>query len=319
MKVTIIIPYFGKFPPSFSLFLKSCGCNKNYNWIILTDNADNYDYPVNVKKLNISFNKLRENIQKKFNYKLYLNNPYKLCDFKVAYGYIFADLLKDSDWWGFSDCDLVYGNLDNLLCRDIFSYYDKIFTTGHISLFRNTSNVNECFMSEYNGLNYAKHVFTSPKIFGFDEMVINDMFLQNNLRVYTEDLSANISVYYYKYRLVKRDYNLKRYITEDYTPARYIWENGELKRNYYSEDDGRNVENKFAYIHFQQRPLYLYNKDTDKFEFLPSYIKGEGTKQKVKFINMKLLIHTFSNRVKYKIKRHLSFLFHGRFTRGNYL
>lgn len=319
MRISIIIPYFGKFPPSFSLFLRSCACNPDYNWIILTDNEDAYNFPVNVKRINITFNELQQKIQKKFDYKLCLKNPYKLCDFKVAYGYIFSDLLGNSDWWGFSDCDLVYGNLSDFLTKDIYNYYDKIFTTGHIALFRNNSKVNKCFMSNYKGMNYAEHVFTSPKIFGFDEMIINELFLQNDLKIYTEDLSANISVYYYKYHLVKRNYNLKRYMTEDYTPAHYEWENGKLKRNYFSEDDGRNVENEFAYIHFQQRSLHIYNQDASKFEFLPNYINGEGIRKKAKFIDIKLVFHTFFNRMRYKIKRQLSFWFHGKFIRGNYL
>lgn len=319
MKVSIIIPYLGKFPPSFPLFLKSCEFNNDYNWILLTDNTDNYSFPVNVNRINITFEELRQLIQKKFDYKLCLKDPYKLCDFKVAYGYIFSDLLKDSDWWGFSDCDLVYGKLSDFLTEDIFSYYDKIFTTGHIALFKNNLKVNRCFMDDYEGINYAKHVFTSPKIFGFDEMIINELFLQNGLKIYTEDLSANISVYYYKYRLVKRNFNLKRYMTEDYTPAHYEWKNGKLKRNYFSEDDGRNIENEFAYIHFQQRPLYIYNQDASKFEFLPNCINGEEVRKKVKFMDMKLVFHTFANRIRYKVKRRLSFLFHGRFTRGNYL
>lgn len=320
MKISIIIPYFGKFPSTFSLFLRSCKYNSNYNWIILTDNNSEYNYPKNVKCINVTFTELQQIFQKKFHYNLSLEAPYKLCDYKVAYGYIFSNLLKDSDWWGYSDCDLIYGNLDKLINKDVFKHYDKIFTVGHLSFFRNAPDINQCFMKPYKGINYAKHVFTNPKIFGFDEMVINDIFLENGLKVYTEDLSANISVYYYKYHLVKRNFNLRRYMTEDYTPAKYVWENGDLKRSYFSEDDGRNIVNNFLYIHFQQRAMRIYNENDSKFEFFPSYIKGVEKKVRVrKNINVKLLLHTFSNRIRYKIKRYLSFIFHGKFTRGNYL
>lgn len=319
MKISIVIPYFGKFPPSFDLFLKSCKYNSDYNWIILTDNTDNYNYPNNVEVIKTSFEKLRRIIQKKFDYKLCLKDPYKLCDFKVAYGYIFSDLLKDCDWWGFSDCDLVYGNLSNFLNKDLFNYYDKIFTTGHISFFRNNKKVNRCFMNKYENINYAKHVFTSQKIYGFDEMVINEMFLQDGLKIYTEDVSANVSVYYYRYHLVKRNYNLKRYITEDYTPAKYIWDNGKLTRIYFSEDDGRRVENEFAYIHFQQRSLRIIGKSSTKYEFFPNFIISDRSQKTLNIISLNLLKHTFLNRLRYRIKRKLSFIFHGKFTRGNYL
>ena len=36
-KVTFIIPYFGKLPNYFDLFLKSCKYNGGYRWIVFTD------------------------------------------------------------------------------------------------------------------------------------------------------------------------------------------------------------------------------------------------------------------------------------------
>ena len=35
-KCIFIIPYFGKFNEYFTLFLKSCKNNKEFNWLILT-------------------------------------------------------------------------------------------------------------------------------------------------------------------------------------------------------------------------------------------------------------------------------------------
>ncbi|HFI0095249.1 TPA: DUF6625 family protein [Streptococcus suis] len=32
---TFVIPYFGSFPNYFPLFLKSCGYNRDYSWIIV--------------------------------------------------------------------------------------------------------------------------------------------------------------------------------------------------------------------------------------------------------------------------------------------
>lgn len=55
MKKTIIIPYYGKFPDFFQLFLNSCKWNKGFNWLIFTDNEDKYIYPDNVKKNKIIF------------------------------------------------------------------------------------------------------------------------------------------------------------------------------------------------------------------------------------------------------------------------
>lgn len=43
-----ILPYYGKFPNYFQLFLNSCGSNPEYDWLIFTDDHTAYDYPDNV-------------------------------------------------------------------------------------------------------------------------------------------------------------------------------------------------------------------------------------------------------------------------------
>ena len=40
-----------------------------------------------------------------------LDRPYKLCDFKPAYGFIFGEYLKEYDYWGHCDIDIVWGDL----------------------------------------------------------------------------------------------------------------------------------------------------------------------------------------------------------------
>ena len=50
-----IICYFGDFPNYFPLFLKSCEYNREFEWLIITDNKAEYDYPINVRKVNMSF------------------------------------------------------------------------------------------------------------------------------------------------------------------------------------------------------------------------------------------------------------------------
>lgn len=328
MKKTIVIPYFGKFPAHFKLFLRSCEYNSGYNWLIFTDNQEHYNYPSNVRKISMSFNDLRKLIQKKFKFQIRLKVPYKLCDFKPAYGYIFSDWLNDSDWWGYSDCDLIYGNLDRVIGQDVFETYDKIFTTGHLAFYRNTSSVNKCFMKAYYNIDYAKRVFTNKRIYAFDENIINELFLLNNLKIYTDDLSANPSVYYYHFRLIKRVYNIKRYLTEDYVPSIYIWNSGNMYRYYYSDDDGRLTKNEFAYMHFQQRNMSLKGNESDFALIKPNclmMLNNEDRNSIAKLwhfrherLDLNLLKLTFLNRIRYKIKRNLSFIFHGKFTRSTF-
>lgn len=59
-KICFIIPYFGNFKNYFQLFLNSCRLNSDINWLIITDNKDEYDYPKNVKRIELGFNDLRK-------------------------------------------------------------------------------------------------------------------------------------------------------------------------------------------------------------------------------------------------------------------
>ena len=45
MKIAIIVPYFGKMPNYFQLFLNSCASNKKFDWLIFSDDKAKYDYP----------------------------------------------------------------------------------------------------------------------------------------------------------------------------------------------------------------------------------------------------------------------------------
>lgn len=67
-KCCFIIPYFGKLPNYFPVFLKSCKENLEFNWLLLTDDKSSYDYPPNFEVIYINF----EELKKKFNQSLIL-------------------------------------------------------------------------------------------------------------------------------------------------------------------------------------------------------------------------------------------------------
>jgi hypothetical protein len=130
-KVTFIIPYFGKLPNYFDLFLKSCEFNKDYSWIVFTDDTSLRKWPSNVLQVVMSFDELKKKIQSKFEFEIKITEPHKLCDYKPAYGYIFEEYLKESDYWGHCDIDTVLGNLDAFLEELFCQEFDKLFCLGH--------------------------------------------------------------------------------------------------------------------------------------------------------------------------------------------
>ena len=94
-KCVFILPYFGKFNNYFPLFLKSCEKNPTYNWLIFTDCKEKYNYPENVDVVDMTLQELKKKAEDKFGFQISMETPYKLCDYKPAYGEIFSKEFLD--------------------------------------------------------------------------------------------------------------------------------------------------------------------------------------------------------------------------------
>ena len=92
--IAYIIPYFGKLPEMFDLWLKSCALNPTIDWLLFTNDKTEHQYPNNVKVTYMTFTELVSKIQSKFPFKILVPSPYRLCDYKVAYGHIFEEELN---------------------------------------------------------------------------------------------------------------------------------------------------------------------------------------------------------------------------------
>ena len=168
-RIAIILPYFGKLPDYFGLFLNSCKENPTIDWYLFTDDRRTYAFPSNVYVEYMSFSDLKSFFQEKFDFDICLNTPYKLCDYKPAYGYIFSDLIKDYDFWGYCDLDLLWGNIRKFLPDGEIIKYDKVGHLGHLALYQNAQEVNTIFMAEIEGRHRYKEVFSCEGSCVFDE------------------------------------------------------------------------------------------------------------------------------------------------------
>lgn len=169
-KIAFIVPYFGKFNNYFQLWLESCKYNSDIDWFIYTDDNGKYAFPRNVHVQYITFEQIKNKIQTLFDFPIVLDNPYKLCDYKPIYGELFQNDIKDFDFWGHCDTDLIWGNIRNFVSDDILNKYDKLFSHGHMVLYRNTKKINSLYRSlpPLNGYDY-KVVYSTSDNLGFDE------------------------------------------------------------------------------------------------------------------------------------------------------
>ena len=91
-RILFICPYFGNLPIAhMKLWLLSCELNPTIDWLILTDDhTQELSFPSNVKVIYTTLDEIKQQAQKLFDFPIYLDRPYKLCDYKPAYCYIFS-------------------------------------------------------------------------------------------------------------------------------------------------------------------------------------------------------------------------------------
>lgn len=274
-KCCFIVPYFGKLPNYFELFAKTCAFNVDYQWLIFTDDQEVYKVPNNVKIIHMKFSDLKKQIQNKFNFKICLEQPYKLCDYKPAYGYIFEEYLSNYKFWGHCDLDILIGNLNKFITEDMLNAYDKIFCLGHMVLYKNTKENNRVFMQLLNGQNIHKKIYQTEKNCIFDETYggrenINEIFLYTDKKVYMKDLSLNFNINHTKFIRTVFNYKTMQFENEKYKKAVYIWKKGSILRMYKNKKELQIEE--YPYVHFQQRNMKFDRSilDLNEFKIVPN-------------------------------------------------
>lgn len=275
-KVVLILPYFGKLPNYFDLFLYSCSKNINIDFHIYTDQDINCKYN-NVKYTKMSFEELNELSFDKLGVKI--SSPYKLCDFKPTYGKLFENFIDNYEFWGYCDCDLLFGNLDILLKEELLNKYDKILSDGHLTIYRNNDKINNLYTKELKEIINFKDIVQINEPCFFDEIMFPIICKKNEIKTYINKvIYADILPKYFDLKMPQN--NLKNQI--------FMYDDGKLTR---LEDD-----KEYIYIHLQKRKMVI-----DKnFNFNQKiYIYPNIFANKVN--------HTKTLRIKYSLKYYINY------------
>lgn len=251
--IIFIVPYYGTFPSWFQLWLNSCRQNPTIDWMVITDIlTEKYSLPPNVKIVNYSFEELSRYIQQKYSdLKIELSSPYKLCDFRPAYGEIFCEYIVNYDYWGYCDVDLIWGNIRSFLTDDLLSKnYDKLFSLGHCTLYRNLPENNQTYRSIIPNIINYRQVFSSPKHFAFDERRgIVSIYKYLNKRTY--DVIHCYDVEFRKYKFQPSSSMLHYYPELRKRIGVFRWNFGTVEYIYLEQEEIKKKE--FMYVHFQKR------------------------------------------------------------------
>lgn len=104
-------------------------------------------------------------------------------DFRPALGYLYAEEIKDFDFWGHTDFDVVYGRVEHFWPDALLGQYDAVsdhthYFAGPWSLYRNVPAVSEAFLTN----DEWSRVMRSEEAMGWSEFGFADTMKASGLR-----------------------------------------------------------------------------------------------------------------------------------------
>ena len=115
--------------------------------LICAEKPPRSSLPANVKHVPMTGEEIWRRIEKSTQIKLEQRPGHKLCDFRPFFGLAFEDRLREYEFWGFCDIDLMFGDLEKffdeqtLASLDVFSAHANQFV-GHCTFLRNRKDIN---------------------------------------------------------------------------------------------------------------------------------------------------------------------------------
>lgn len=229
--IAILTCWYGKYPWYLPYFIHSCKYNPSIDFFIITDNEDSIrNKPENVKIIFMTIDEIKQKAERKLKFAINIDYPYKLCDIKPAYGYLFSELIVGYDFWGHADIDIIYGNIREFITDELLKNYDVIssrhdYVTGSFCLFRNSENINKLFT---NSKDYKK-VFGNHEHYCFDECNFLFSELENGKSIF--DFPERIQSMTYVVKKAAEENRINAFfdfMIIEGVPGRIKWLNGRI-------------------------------------------------------------------------------------------
>jgi len=168
--IALIIPYFGALPEWFPYFVESVSHSPILDVLLFTDARVGTELPANVKVHSCSLTEFDALASRALSIPVSLKAPFKICDFKPAFGEIFQEHIREYGFWAFGDLDLIYGDVESFLVpllqdHDVISCR-KEWISGSLCILRNCKEVNSLYTRSPDW----KRAFLASDYKMFDEM-----------------------------------------------------------------------------------------------------------------------------------------------------
>ncbi len=272
--IKILIPYFGKLPEWADLYFETLRRNSEIHFIFYTDcDIESYRSITNITFNEISFETYLDNARKVLGIEFDPADAYKLCDLRPLYPILHFDEIKDADFYGWTDLDILFGDIRKFYTDEILSKFDVFSTheirmSGHFSLFRNTKRNRRLYLKIYDW----RSKLAQPNFVGMDEHGITNALRMTLFDKLREKFGWHINNWLTQ--RIKKIKVRKLYMVEQYTtPFISIpWIDGTINSEqpdlwYYKNGtitNSRNKQRAFMYLHFMNFKSSKYRLDSTK-------------------------------------------------------
>lgn len=243
-----MVCYFGKLPNYSRLVMRSAATNPSIDWFIFGDTPPDYDLPANVQFLPLTMPELQQIMEDACDTPVRIDQPIDLTRLKPTYGLCFTKRLVDYDFWGHVDLDMIYGDLRKFLPPELLEDYLRVHVRGHLSLYRNTTEVNRLFMLQAPGAPDYREILANRDRTQFDEWPgIWKIFRYHQIPQYHAEVIADIKPPNWNY--------ITRFEAEElpnHPHQVFYWHGGKTFQAYYHREGGL-FDHEVAYVHFQKR------------------------------------------------------------------
>ena len=260
--IGIIMTWFGPLPDYFPVWLKGAESNSTIDFLCFTDHAFESSSP-NIHLHLTTMEKEIARISEATGEEINIKNSYKFCDLRPFFGLGYQEYLRNYEFWGYCDIDMVFGNLREFITDDKLDKYDRFYEFGYLSLFRNNETMNHLYDLP-GGIYTRDAIFRSPVKVNCEEHFGTYRICEiNHIKWYREKDFADFFVHYSSYLLNQRsNHELQTFYWEDGHVFLAYWELGKVKTE------------EVAFLHWQKRKPILSDKffSTGSFFLTPTRI-----------------------------------------------
>lgn len=266
MKIALFTPYFGPqgatLPNYYEYWQKSAAANQKIDFYIPTNlEVDGYKKYDNIHYIKMTAEEFWEKIQEILNFPISCDY-YKTGEYRMFFGIIFKDLLKDYDYWGMTEFDMIYGDILSFIGQYLEDGADVIGETAPFRIIKNTDRLNHMPFADLKDFKYpltldralgSKYCWYFSEIYG-----MNVRYFQAGIKIiHINDFYGDISSKYKYLECI----GMKGMWG-------FGWKDGKLI-GYNNLNDQKD----FLAIHIQKRKIDIHDiYPTDEFCVIPNEI-----------------------------------------------